>query len=229
LKKFAIIVAGGTGTRMNAGIPKQFLLLRGKPMLMYSIEAFHRAFPEIIPVIALPEEQFPAWQTLCNQHAFTLPHILSAGGATRFHSVQNALNSIDDEGLVAIHDGARPLVTELDIRSAFFSAAEFGNAVPVVPFTESVRMVSGIGIHSEGSRVVDRTSLRVVQTPQVFQTALLKKAYRQDFREGFTDDATVVESIGETIHLIDGDPLNLKITHPYDLAAAGIMLDTRNF
>lgn len=194
-------------------------------MLMYSIEAFHRAFPEIVPVIALPENQFSVWQMLCRQHEFTLPHVLSAGGETRFHSVQNALSCVDTEGLVAIHDGARPLVTELVIRSAFLSAAEFGNAVPVIMFTESVREVLKSGV----SCVVDRTSLRVVQTPQVFQTFLLKKAYRQDFREGFTDDATVVESTGEIIHLIDGDPLNLKITHPYDLAAAGIMLGTRNF
>jgi 2-C-methyl-D-erythritol 4-phosphate cytidylyltransferase len=225
LEKFAIIVAGGSGTRMNADVPKQFLLLRGKPMLMYSIEAFHRAFPEIIPVIALPENQFTAWQTLCRQHAFTLPHMLSAGGETRFHSVQNALSCIDTEGLVAIHDGARPLVTESVIRSAFLSAAEFGNAVPVVLVTESVREVLKSGI----SHVVDRTTLRIVQTPQVFHTNILKKATQQDFQAGFTDDATVVESTGEIIHLIDGDPLNLKITHPYDLAAAEIMLGTRNF
>jgi 2-C-methyl-D-erythritol 4-phosphate cytidylyltransferase len=222
LKKSAIIVAGGTGTRMNTGIPKQFLLLGGKPMLMYSIEAFYLAFPDSFIVLALPAGQFSSWQKLCDQYAFKLPHQLVAGGETRFHSVQNALTVIEEDGLVAIHDGARPLISVALIRAAFLTAGQLGNCIPVIPVNESVRSVSG-----DFNRPVNRSDYRIVQTPQVFHSAILKKAYRQEFSENFTDDAMVAEGIGETIHLIDGDPVNLKITHPYDLAAAEVLLGTR--
>jgi 2-C-methyl-D-erythritol 4-phosphate cytidylyltransferase len=219
LKKSAIIVAGGTGSRMNAGIPKQFLLLAGKPMLMHSIEAFYLAFPDISIILVLPANQFPSWRDLCARHGFTLPHRLVAGGETRFHSVQNALSVTGDGGLVAIHDGARPLVSASLIRDAFLTAGQLGNCIPAIPLGESLRMLQGAA-----SRAVDRSEYRMVQTPQVFQTAIIKKAYLQEFREQFTDDAMVAESIGETIHLIDGDPANMKITYPCDLAAAEALL-----
>jgi len=204
---------------MNAVIPKQFLLLAGKPMLMYPIEAFYHAYPDISMVVALPAGQFTTWKTLCEEYAFTIPHQLVAGGETRFQSVKNALSVIGDDGLVAIHDGARPLITESLIRTAFLTAGESGACIPVVPLNESVRFVSG-----GKNRPVNRVKYSVVQTPQVFQTAIIKKAYRQEFRKKFTDDATVAESIGATIHLIEGDPVNFKITHPYDLAAAEVLL-----
>jgi 2-C-methyl-D-erythritol 4-phosphate cytidylyltransferase len=220
LRKFAIIVAGGSGSRMNVSIPKQFLLLQGKPLLMYSIEAFNQACPGISLLVVLPSGQFSTWKHLCDQHAFVLPHQLVEGGETRFHSVKNALACIGDEGLVAIHDGARPLISESLIRTVFLAAGQLGNCIPVIPLNESLRILSG-----ETNRLVNRYNYRIVQTPQVFQAAIIKKAYSQEYRESFTDDAAVVETLGETIHLADGDPVNLKITHPYDLAAAEILIN----
>jgi 2-C-methyl-D-erythritol 4-phosphate cytidylyltransferase len=219
LKKTAVIVAGGTGSRMLSGTPKQFLLLCGKPMLMHSLEAFDRAFPGMALVVALPENCFDLWNRLCTQFDFSLPHQLTAGGETRFHSVKNALAYLDGEGLVAIHDGARPLVSETLIRQCFLEAAAHGNAVPVIALTDSVRQISG-----ETNQSVDRTLFRIVQTPQVFRADLIKNAYQQEYREQFTDDAMVIESMGESIHLADGDPVNIKITHPSDLAAAEALL-----
>ena len=219
-------MAGGVGTRMNAGIPKQFLLLNGKPLLMYSLEAFYHAFPEISMVLALPAEHFHSWQKLCDQYFFMIPHQVVAGGETRFLSVKNALSTLDGDGLVAIHDGARPLISESLIRTAFLTAGQSGNCIPVIPATESLRILSG-DIHHIASCCsvrLPREDVRIVQTPQVFYLATLKKAYDQEFRDSFTDDATVAESIGETIHLIDGDPANIKITHPYDLTAAESIL-----
>jgi 2-C-methyl-D-erythritol 4-phosphate cytidylyltransferase len=219
LKKFAIIVAGGTGTRMNSGIPKQFLPLAGKPMLMYSIEAFFQTYHDIFVVLVLPTDHFTTWQKLCEQHHFTLAHQLVAGGETRFHSVQNALSAIDGDGLVAIHDGARPLVSGSLIRESFLAAGQFGNSIPVIPLNESVRILSG-----STSLAVNREVYRLVQTPQVFHAAIIKKAYGQDYLECFTDDAMVAESMGEIIHLIDGDPANIKITRPGDLDVAEVLL-----
>lgn len=200
---------------MNAGIPKQFLLLAGKPLLMRCMEAFSNAYPGIAMVLALPHDQFPVWNDLCKKFSFDVPHQVSAGGATRFHSVQQALANLPAEGLIAIHDGVRPLVSETLIRSAFQTAEGLGNCIPVLPLTESLRKVEG-----DHSEPVDRAVFRMVQTPQVFLASTIKKAYKQPYQDRFTDDATVVESIGETIHLIHGDPVNLKITHPYDLAVA---------
>ncbi len=212
-------MAGGSGSRMLTSTPKQFLLLGGKPILMHSIEAFYDAFPGISLIVVLPAGQFTTWKNLCDQHAFTLPHQLVAGGETRFHSVKNALTAIADDGLVAIHDGARPLVSESLIRMIFLTAGQLGNCIPVTNLNESVRMLSG-----NTNRAVDRMDYRAVQTPQVFLCSTIKKAYDQEFRDSFTDDATVAESIGETIHLIEGDPVNFKITHPCDLAAAETLL-----
>jgi len=223
LNKFAIIVAGGTGSRMNAGIPKQFLLLAGKPLLMRSMEAFYRAVPEVKLILVLPKDQFETWQNLCRQYDFNYKHVVVSGGETRFHSVKNGLATIDSEGVVAVHDGARPMITELLIQTAFLTAEALGNCIPVVPVTETVR------VYNPGLKpgVIKRDDIRIVQTPQVFLTERLKKAYQQAYNPGFTDDATVAEGIGECIHLIDGDPVNIKITHPYDLAAAEVLWSTR--
>ncbi len=220
MKRSAIIVAGGSGSRMSSTLPKQFLLLKGKPVLMHSIEQFSRACREIDLVIVLPESHFKTWESLCDQYHLDWPHRIVPGGATRFHSVQNALEFIDGTGLVAVHDAARPLVSVTLILSAFECAEKRGNCIPVIPVHESLRQ-----IECEQSSPVDRNRFRLVQTPQIFRAGLLKSAYCQPFREQFTDDATVVESFGEHINLIPGDPVNIKITTPVDLEIAGLILD----
>ncbi|MBE0648377.1 MAG: 2-C-methyl-D-erythritol 4-phosphate cytidylyltransferase [Bacteroidales bacterium] len=215
----AIIVAGGTGTRMNSSSPKQFLLLKDIPVLFYSITAFFRFDASLRILLALPEPLFNDWIELQKRFNLTIPHELVSGGETRFHSVFNCLQRTDGDGLVAIHDGARPLISQELIHRLFSAAEENGNAIPVVPVNESIRQLDGSSNHP-----VDRSLLRIVQTPQVFQTSLIKQAYLQPFKPAFTDDATVLESLGNPIHLVEGDPANLKITYPADLRVAGSLL-----
>jgi 2-C-methyl-D-erythritol 4-phosphate cytidylyltransferase len=215
LKKYIIIVAGGRGTRMNSEIPKQFMMLNGKPILLHSLELFYGIFPEAGISVVLPEEETPRWRTLLMEFKCDISHEIVPGGETRFHSVKNALDRLSGEGIVAIHDGARPLVTEALVLQAFHEAERSGAAVPAILVHESVRMVE------KGSgRPVDRSTLRIIQTPQVFKLPAIKKAYEQPYREAFTDDATVLEASGETVCLIDGDPVNIKITNPGDLLIA---------
>jgi len=200
---------------MNRDIPKQFLLLAGKPLLMHSMQTFFQTFPEILIWVALPEDQFATWDRLCRQFSCTIPHTLVAGGPTRFHSVKNALETIPEEGLIAIHDGVRPMVTTTLIHHAFATARLKGNGVPVVPVNDSIRQV-----FAGTNQSVDRNSFVVVQTPQVFDSKVLKHAYTQPYSDTFTDDASVVESSGEQIFLVEGDKNNIKITHPRDLIIA---------
>jgi len=210
--KFAIIVAGGSGSRMQTYVPKQFLELCGKPILMHSIMAFVSACEDIRVIVVLPSSQIDYWQELCSRHNFTYPHNIAEGGATRFHSVKNGLSLLPEEGLVAIHDGVRPLVSRQTIAGCFREAAIYGNAIPVVPVIDTVRELSG-----ETSRMLDRSVLRSVQTPQVFDITLLKKAYQQDYTPAFTDDAAVFEKAGHTIRLTEGNTENIKITTPNDI------------
>jgi len=219
LTRTAIIVAGGTGSRMRSETPKQFLPLAGKPMLMHSLQAFLEADPGILLVVALADGLEETWKELCRLHHFHATHRVVPGGPTRFHSVQSALGMLESEGFTAIHDAARPMVSPNLIRSLFATAETFGNCVPVVPVTESVRRVT-----VAGSEVADRSLLRLVQTPQVFRTADLKNAYRMPYDDAFTDDATVMERAGATIRLANGDPVNIKITRPADLAFAQAIL-----
>jgi 2-C-methyl-D-erythritol 4-phosphate cytidylyltransferase len=209
---------------MNAVTPKQFLLLAGKPMLMHCISAFDEAFPGIGIIIALPEGHMDHWQDLCTQYDFKLPHTVVAGGETRFHSVKNALSHIMDEedGVVAIHDGARPLVSASLISQVFLTASSLGNCIPVIALNESLRQIDGVA-----SRAANRDDFRIVQTPQAFHSPIIRKAYKQKYRESFTDDAMVVEHLGEKIHLADGDPVNIKITRPCDLVTAEALLAAR--
>ena len=200
---------------MNILVPKQFLILAGKPVVMHSMQAFSDAIPDISMVLVLPPGQFGQWEKLCMEYSFNLPHKLVPGGPSRFHSVQNALPALSGDDLVAIHDGARPLVSAALIHRVFNTALLLGNCIPVIPVNETVRRVSG-----ETSTPADRNSLRLVQTPQVFYSSILRKGYEQPYREQFTDDAMVMESIGETIHLAEGEPFNLKITHKHDLELA---------
>ncbi len=224
MRMIAIIVAGGSGTRMGARLPKQFLTLCGEPILMRTIRAIVASGEEPMEVIVtLPADQFGLWQELCEQHGFSLPHRVVAGGPTRWHSVKNALDSIDDPatpGLIAVHDGVRPLVTAGVIARVLAAARRDGAATAVVPLNDSVRQLDG-----KSSHALERSLLRAVQTPQAFDARLLMEAYSQPFDPAFTDDASVVERMGHSITLVDGDPMNLKITRPMDLALAEYLLD----
>jgi 2-C-methyl-D-erythritol 4-phosphate cytidylyltransferase len=222
MQKYAIIVAGGTGSRIGKEIPKQFLLLMGKPILMYSIEAFYRFDPRITIIVALHPDFFETWIQLCEQHTFGRSHQLVKGGETRCHSVQNALESITGGGMVAIHDAARPLLTQELIIRTFKEAERHLNAIPVVPVNETVRVIT------EGKvKLLDRSALRITQTPQVFQTDLLKKAYQLPLHQRITDDGSLLEAMGFELNLVPGDPFNLKITLPGDIEIAEIYLKNR--
>ena len=214
-QRWAVVVAGGAGLRMGTDTPKQFLELCGKPVLMYAIEAFADACEDIRTVVVLPPSHIEHWRELCLQHGFTLPHTTAGGGATRFQSVKNGLEMVSGDGLVAVHDGVRPLVSRQTIVNAYAEAARHGCAVPVIPIIDSVREISG-----KTSRALHRSALRLVQTPQVFDVTLLKRAYGQPYSAAFTDDASVYESAGYFIHLTDGNAENIKITSPHDLRVA---------
>lgn len=219
--RVAIIVAGGSGTRFGADVPKQFVLLDGKPVMMHTISKFAAAGAEII--VVLPSEQFDTWHDLCARHHFSHKHRVVAGGATRFHSVKNAVDALVDVGddtLIAVHDAVRPLVTPALIEDAYRQAALHGSAIPYVPATDSIRLLDADG----GSNVLDRSRVALIQTPQVFRADIIKRAYRQPYNSIFTDDASVAESIlandKRRLRLIDGETTNIKITYPKDLALA---------
>ena len=212
---FALIVAGGTGTRMGTDIPKQFLELAGKPVLMHTIERFRAFDKSVIIITVLPESQLGFWEELQKKYSFSIPHTVVTGGSSRFMSVKNGLKEVAENGLVAIHDGVRPLVAIDTIKRCFADAEKFGNAVPVISPSDSLRMIT-----EQGNIPVNRHYLRIIQTPQVFDAKLIKKAYLQEYSPDFTDDATLLEKSGETIHLVEGNKENLKITNPGDLAVA---------
>lgn len=214
-KRYVIVVAGGKGLRMGASVPKQFLLLSGKPLLMHTLEAFYKTDPEIKLILVLPESQQDYWKELCVKYDFKLPYQIASGGDTRFDSVRSGMVLIEDDGLVAIHDGVRPFVNADLIERGFDAAERFGAAIPVVQLTESIRKLDG-----ETSFSVHRETFRSVQTPQTFRVDLLKKAYLLSYMESFTDDASVVEAAGYKVELIEGNPENIKITTTIDLLMA---------
>lgn len=216
-KKFAIIVAGGSGSRMQTELPKQFLLIHNKPILMYSIEKFAMDDIEIILVLNVDYHEY--WQKLCTQYSFTIPHVLVQGGRNRFESVKNGLKHVSAHSIVAVHDAVRPLIKQERIKEAFAYAETHGNAVISVRSKDSIRRVQ-----EEHSTAVPRDEYYLIQTPQVFQSELLIKAYKEEFRNEFTDDASVVERSGVRINLIEGDYSNLKITFPEDLLFAESLL-----
>jgi 2-C-methyl-D-erythritol 4-phosphate cytidylyltransferase len=220
MNNYVIVVAGGSGTRMKSVVPKQFLELAGKPVLMHTIERFVAFDPAIKIILVLPEEHQSTWKGLCVQHAFTIKHSVVKGGETRFHSVKNGLSTISGDGIVAVHDGVRPLVSIATIQRCFDEARKSGNAIPCIPVHETVRQMEG-----EGSRLVDRSALRLIQTPQVFKLRLLQQAFNQEYQPFFTDDASVLENKGEKIHLVEGNRENIKITEPADLVLARSVLD----
>ncbi|MBZ0207494.1 MAG: 2-C-methyl-D-erythritol 4-phosphate cytidylyltransferase [Flavobacteriales bacterium] len=220
MKRSTIIVAGGSGKRMGASVPKQFLLLKGKPVLCRTIEAFYQADPDMQLIVVLPEDQLDSWRMLCIGHGFTLEHSVVCGGEERFHSVREGLKEVKHEGLVAVHDGVRPLVSVELIARCLAAAEAHGAAIPVVPVSSSVREVIG-----DGSRAVDRARLRLVQTPQCFRVPLLRKAFERPYDPAFTDEATLVERTGTTVHLVEGEERNIKLTTPLDLRVAEVFLD----
>jgi 2-C-methyl-D-erythritol 4-phosphate cytidylyltransferase len=219
LEKIALIVAGGTGKRMKSQIPKQFLLLNGRPVLMHTLYKFYRYDTGMRIILVLPEDEVIAWKGLCAIHGFAIKHEIGTGGETRFHSIRRNLDNIPEDCLVAVHDGVRPLVSQDTIHRCFVIAAEKGNAVPCIEIPESLRIVDELG-----NRPADRTIYRLIQTPQVFNSSLLKESYHQEYHPSFTDDASVVESMGCKINLVDGNPENLKITLPQDLGIAEFLL-----
>lgn len=224
LKRFAIIVAGGSGSRMGAALPKQFTVMAGKPLLMYSLETFFQAENEISIILVLPENHISHWQNLCTEYKFTIPHKTVAGGESRGHSVKNGLSAIEaTAGIVGVHDGARPLVVQSLVREAYSHATLSGNAVPCIPVKDSLRQKTEMG-----SKPLDRSGILAVQTPQCFQLDLLRKAYEKSDFMNFTDDAQLVESLGVKIELIEGSVENLKITFPVDLILAEAILDSRS-
>ena len=225
----AIIVAGGKGLRMGADLPKQFLPIGGRPVLMHTLEAFVRAIHDIRLILVLPRDQQDFWRDLCCQHAFVLPHTIVDGGETRFHSVKNGLQALstaagaEDEAIVGVHDGVRPFVSIDVIRSCYEAAHEHAAVVPVVPVVETVRQLSSPFMDGE-SVTIDRSRLRLVQTPQVFSLSLLLHAYEQPYCDAFTDDASVVEALGHSITLVEGNRENIKITTPFDLTIAAALI-----
>lgn len=214
MKKIALIVAGGSGSRMESDLPKQFIKLARKPILMHTIEAFFNCNVSNI-IVVLPKNQIEFWKELCSEFSFNLPHKIVAGGASRFESVQNGLVHCNNDDLVAIHDGVRPLINAEIINKSFEIADEKGNAVAAVRLKDSIRKVDLLG-----NKNVNRDGYFLIQTPQTFKCQLIKEAYQAQDHINFTDDASVLEANGHAIHLISGDYKNIKITTPEDLLVA---------
>lgn len=219
---YVIIVAGGKGLRMGSDIPKQFLPIGGKPVLMRTIERFREYSADLQIILVLPEAQQDYWQQLCEQYHFQVLYQLANGGETRFHSVQNGLALIPDdaEGVVGVHDGVRPFPSIEVIRNCYETARSVKAVIPVVPVIETVRHLK-----NEASVTVPRDEYRLVQTPQTFDIQLLKAANCQSYNDGFTDDASVVESFGHVITLVEGNRENIKITTPYDIVVAEAIIN----
>ncbi|HCM75943.1 MAG TPA: 2-C-methyl-D-erythritol 4-phosphate cytidylyltransferase [Cytophagales bacterium] len=222
-KEYALIVAGGKGTRIKSKLPKQFLALHGKPVLLHTIEAFYRYSPDINIILVLPEDDFPIWNSICEQFHFTQPILLQTGGETRFQSVKKGLELITGDGLVAIHDGVRPLVSEDIIGASFRLAAVHQSAVAAVRLKESIRMTD-----QDNTKAMDRSRFRIIQTPQTFEVNLIKKAYQMKEDTSLTDDASVAERSGHLISLFEGSYENLKITTAEDLIIAEALMSNRN-
>ena len=218
---YVIIVAGGKGLRMGSDIPKQFLPIGGKPVLMRTLERFREYSADLHIILVLPEAQQAYWQELCGKYDFKVKYQLANGGQTRFHSVQNGLALVPDdaEGVVGVHDGVRPFPSIEVIKNCYETARTAKAVIPVIPVVETVRHLEG-----DSSVTVPRGDYRLVQTPQTFDIQLLKAANHQPYNDGFTDDASVVESYGHAITLVEGNRENIKITTPYDLKIAEVLI-----
>ena len=215
MKNAVIIVAGGTGSRMGISIPKQFLEIAGKPVILHTIDKFLAFDPNIDMILVINQDYIHFWDQLILKYKLSDNFKIAPGCETRFHSVKNGLMFIEGNPLVGIHDAVRPLISVETIRNIYNHATIHGNAIPVVPVKESVRVVQ-----DSGSKMVNRAVLKLIQTPQVFRYSVLKKAYETNFLPEFTDDASVVEKSGVKIHLVEGDTCNIKITTPEDIEIA---------
>jgi 2-C-methyl-D-erythritol 4-phosphate cytidylyltransferase len=218
MKNSVIIVAGGKGVRMGSVIPKQFIEINGKPLIVHTIGKFIEFDPDIDLIIVLNKDFLQYWENISNQ--FTLPRYkLAYGGKERFHSVKNGLQLGEKDSLVGIHDAVRPLISAENIKRIYSEASVHGNAVPVIPVKDTLRQIT-----PSGSKIIDRSGYVIIQTPQVFHYDMLIRAYDTEYNPLFTDDAGVVENSGTAIHLVDGNPYNIKITDPEDLIIAKALL-----
>ncbi len=223
MNKYAVIVAGGMGSRMNSAVPKQFLLLKNKPILYYTLETFLKAYDDLNIILVLPEEHVATGQEIIDAW-FDYKRIkITVGGRTRFHSVQNGLQLVAEESIVIVHDAVRCLVTPALIHRCCEAALEAGAAIPVVDCKDSVRFVS-----AHGNEALERSNVKLVQTPQAFLSTILIPAYNIDYKEKFTDEATVVEAFGMKVQLVEGEEENIKITHPTDIIYAEQILENRS-
>lgn len=218
-----ILVAGGKGTRMASAIPKQFLPLQGKPVLYHPVNTFLKVFPDIDIILVLPEEHLSYGNMLLQAFEQSIDLTMVRGGATRFHSVQNGLKAMNNTDIVFIHDGVRPLADIALIQRCYLSAQQYGSAIPAMPVTDSIRQWDGSTFRS-----VDRDGLRSIQTPQTFRSELIRSAFEQEYQELFTDEASVVEALGEKVHLVEGAARNIKITRPEDLIIAELLMQQPN-
>lgn len=220
MKKIALIVAGGNGSRMNTVIPKQFLLLKSKPVLYYTIQAFLDAYDDMEVILVFPEEHIGKGQEIIDGYFDASKFKITSGGRTRFHSVQNGLSLIkDNNAIVFVHDGVRCLITVELIKKCYESALETGTAIPAITCRDSVRMIT-----NNGNKILDRNKVRLIQTPQTFHSKILLPAFAIDYKDRFTDEAAVVEAFGLKVNLIEGEINNFKITTPSDLLLAEILL-----
>ena len=220
MKRYAIIVAGGRGQRMKSSVPKQFLELNHKPVLMHTIEKFYSVSSSIHIVVVLPKSYHGVWITLCDKHQFNIPHQICEGGSTRFQSVKKGLAHCKEEGIIAVHDGVRPLIHSELIQKLYHEAKSNSAVIPVFPVLESIRKSD-----EAGSIALDRNKYYTVQTPQCFSSKLLQDAYQQNEKETFTDDASVVEALGIQVHHFKGDRTNIKLTSPEDFIFAEGLLN----
>ena len=220
MKKYIIIVAGGSGSRMGYNVPKQFIILNSKPILMHTIEKMHQSLDHSEIILALPKSELNAWEKLCEEHQFKVNHHIIEGGNTRFESVSNALKKVNEQSVIAVHDGVRPFVKNSVVNKCMQKAQEKGTAIPVIAIEESLRQKT-----NSGSIVVNRNDYLIVQTPQCFSSEILLNAYQQDYSPTFTDDAAVVEAMGIEIQLIQGNKENIKITTPEDLKKAQVYIN----
>jgi 2-C-methyl-D-erythritol 4-phosphate cytidylyltransferase len=222
MKKFAVIVAGGTGRRMNNSTPKQFLLLQGKPVLYYTMHAFLQAYDDLQIILVLPEDHVAAGQEVIDAF-FDYSRIqIAIGGRTRFHSVQNGLQLVNEEGIIFVHDAVRCMVSIDLIRRCYDAAMETGSAIPVIDSKDSVRIIT-----EAGNEALERSNIKLVQTPQTFHSKILLPAYQIDYKDKFTDEATVVEAFGLKVQLVAGEEHNFKITRPVDLLMAEELLSAK--
>jgi 2-C-methyl-D-erythritol 4-phosphate cytidylyltransferase len=222
MKKYAVIVAAGSGTRMGGARPKQFMLVNNKPVLYYTVQTFLNAFADIQIILVLPADYMDMGHEIIDAYFDKEKIRITAGGDTRFQSVKNGLQLVEDDSIIFVHDGVRCLLTENLIYRCYASAVETGTAIPVITSKDSVRI-----IHDEGNDAIDRNKVMLVQTPQTFHSKILLPAFQIDYQEKFTDEATVVEAYGLKVTLVEGEENNIKITRPVDLLIAEKIINER--